>query len=61
MVELASYSASTRTTLLIGPWALWNDVMVKGGISMDTPMLASTPQAKLNGGGSGVEGSSETS
>ena len=57
MVELASYSASTRTTLLIGPWALWN---VKEAVSMDTPMLASTPQAKLNGG-SGVKGSSETS
>ena len=30
-----SHYSSTRTW----PWALWNDVMVKGGISMDTPTL----------------------
>ena len=46
IVELASYSAVSLATrdeyshqAATWPWALWNGVMVKGGISMDTPTL----------------------
>ena len=41
-MELASYSTvsvSTRVLLLTWPRALWNDVMVKEGISMETPTI----------------------
>ena len=40
------YSVVSLTTRVLAPdcylhwpWALWNDVMVKGGVSMDTPTL----------------------
>ena len=45
IVELASYSTISVSTLVLPPgystWprALWNDVMVKEGISMETPTI----------------------
>ena len=38
--QVSASLASYLTRLLLGhAWALWNDVMVNGGISMDTPTL----------------------
>ena len=38
-VELASYSTVSVSTRVLPPRALWNDVMVNEGISMETPTI----------------------